>query len=187
MHEKRFHGGPERLRSSERLALLETERVVSLSLEGLTSPRVLDVGTGTGVFAEAFAGAAAAVTGIDPNPELLAAARDFVPNVTFREGVAEALPFPEHSFEVVFLGHVLHETDDPLTALREAQRVARRRVAILEWPWKRQDQGPPLEHRLRPARIRRLAGEAGFRSIERIRLASMDFYRLAVPTPADGS
>lgn len=187
MHEKRFHGGLERLRSAERLAMMETARVVSLSLEGLTSPRVLDVGTGTGVFAEAFQGAAAGVTGIDPNQELLAAAHTLVPGATFREGVAEALPFGDRSFDLVFLGHVLHETDDPLAALREARRVARRRVAILEWPWKRQEQGPPLHHRLRPARIQQLAREAGFPSVERFRLASMDFYRLAAQASGDDS
>jgi methylase of polypeptide subunit release factors len=53
MHERRFRGDPARLRSPERLEQLEVERVVELSLEGITAGSVLDVGTGTGVFAEA--------------------------------------------------------------------------------------------------------------------------------------
>jgi hypothetical protein len=48
--ERRFHGEPGRLRSKERLALLEVDRVVSLSIEGLESGRILDAGTGTGIF-----------------------------------------------------------------------------------------------------------------------------------------
>ena len=35
------------------------------------------------------------------------------------------------------LGHVLHETDDPVAALVEARRAARLRVVVLEWPYRR--------------------------------------------------
>ena len=102
-----------------------------------------------------------------------------MPGADFREGIAESLPFENGSFDLVFLGHVLHETDDPVAALREARRVARLRVAILEWPYRREEHGPPLEHRLRPRRIASLARAAGFTSIERIRMSHMDFYRLS--------
>ncbi|HTZ51502.1 MAG TPA: hypothetical protein VMF68_07580, partial [Spirochaetia bacterium] len=54
-HGHRFHGGVERLRAPERLALMEVPRVVALSLDGGGFASVLDVGTGAGVFAEAFA------------------------------------------------------------------------------------------------------------------------------------
>ena len=49
-HERRFHGGPDRLRAPERIALMEVPRVAALSSEGLTIQTALDVGTGTGVF-----------------------------------------------------------------------------------------------------------------------------------------
>ncbi len=93
MHERRFRGAPDRLRSVERIALLEVERVVALSVEGLAVKTVLDVGTGTGVFAEAFSKLALRVTGIDTNPELLAVARGYVPGGQFREAPAEKIPF----------------------------------------------------------------------------------------------
>ena len=179
MHERRFHGGAERLRSPERLALLEAPRVVELCLEGLSAESVLDVGTGTGVFAEAFAGAVRRIAGVDPDKELLVVARSHAPGADLREGIAELLPFEDGSFDLVFLGHVLHETDDPVKALREARRVARLRVAVLEWPYRQEEHGPPLGHRLRPQRVRSLAREAGFTSIERIRMSHMDFYRLS--------
>jgi ubiquinone/menaquinone biosynthesis C-methylase UbiE len=159
------------------------QRVVGLCTEGLEVSRVLDVGTGSGIFAGAFAGGKAHVTGIDPDPGLLSVARDTEKNVTFIEGVAESLPFEDSSFDLVFLGHVLHETDDPLAALREARRVVRSRVAVLEWPYRREEMGPPLEHRLEASRIADLARSAGYASIERIELRHMVLFRM-LPRPS---
>jgi ubiquinone/menaquinone biosynthesis C-methylase UbiE len=177
-NERRFHGGAERLRSPDRIARLEVGRVVALSLEGLAVKTVLDVGTGAGVFAEAFLEAGASVTGNDINPELLAVARNHVPGAIFLEAPAEKIPFADGSFDLVFLGAVLHETDDPLKALQEARRVAKARVAVLEWPYREEEAGPPIHHRLKPERIEDLALKAGFKSVERAALAHMDMYRL---------
>jgi ubiquinone/menaquinone biosynthesis C-methylase UbiE len=179
-HERRFGGPADRLRAADRIARLEVPRVVALSLNGLTVPSVLDVGTGTGVFAEAFAAAGLAVTGIDTNVDLLSAAREFAPAAHFREGAAEEIPFPDKSFDLVFLGHVLHEADDPVAALSEARRVARRRVAILEWPYREESHGPPLAHRISPATVADLAARAGLPQMETTYLEYMDFYRLTL-------
>ncbi|HVP19157.1 MAG TPA: class I SAM-dependent methyltransferase [Spirochaetia bacterium] len=178
-HERRFHGGAERLRAPERLALLETARVVELSTEGLAPASVLDVGTGTGVFAEAFVRASLRTTGIDPDRDLLVRARHFVPDARFLEAVVEDLPFDDRSFDIVFLGHVLHETDDPAAALAEARRVARQRVVVLEWPYRAEETGPPLAHRLSPASIQEMARAAGFESMERVSLSHMELFRAA--------
>jgi len=179
VYKRRFRGEPDRLRSPERIGLLEVERVVALCLEGLTVQRVLDVGTGTGVFAEAFSTRIPVVAGVDSNPRLLAVARSHVPEVHFMLALAEAIPFARGTFDLTFLGHVLHETDNPLKALLEACRVAKGRVAVLEWPYREDPHGPRIEHRLRPETIHGLAGEAGCRRVERIELAHMDLYRLA--------
>jgi len=177
--QKRYHGGAGRLSAPERLALLDLDEVVRLSLEGPAIRSVLDAGTGTGIFAAAFASRGLRVVGLDVNEELLAQARAAAPGVEFRAGVVEDLPFAERSFDLVFLGHVLHEADDPLAALREARRVAGARVAILEWPYRSEKHGPPLDHRLRPERIRQLAEEAGYSEVERLETEHMDFFRLA--------
>ena len=177
-YERRFHGEPDRLRSAERIALLEVERVVALSVESLAVKSVLDVGTGTGVFAEAFSTMGLDVTGIDTNIQLLTVARDYVPGARFQEGFAEEIPFEDGSFDLVFLGHVLHETGKPLKALQEARRIIRKRAVVLEWPFGWEEHGPSLEHRLRPEAIEDLAGKAGFRKVESIKLAHMDLYRL---------
>jgi ubiquinone/menaquinone biosynthesis C-methylase UbiE len=175
---KRYGSPAERLRSPERMALLEVPRVVDLCLEGIHASGALDVGTGTGVFAEAFAARGIQVTGIDPNPGLLEAARRLVPAVRFEAGTAEKLAFKDGSFDLVMLSHVLHETDDPAAALTEARRVARVRVCVLEWPYVDEDKGPPLAHRLRPSEIETVARRAGFSAVQRTELAHMHLYRL---------
>lgn len=94
--------------------------------EGLT---MLEVGAGNGYlsrcFAEAFDLTALdfAQNMLDQNP--LPAARKVV-------GRAEALPFPERSFDVVFCGNLLHHLEEPIVAVREMARVTRRYVALLE-------------------------------------------------------
>ena len=180
-HERRYASSAGRLRSAERVALLEVPRVIDLSREGLpdsAEASVLDVGTGTGIFAEAFRHRGVRVTGLDANPDLLAEARRLVPGVTFTNGTAEELAFPAGSFDLVFLGLVLHETDDPLRALSEARRVARQRVMVLEWPHPGDDRGPPLAHRLTASEIEALATRAGFVRVERIDLSYLALYRL---------
>ena len=178
MHERRFQGTADKLRSTERIALLEIDRVVKSCLEGLHIRSMLDIGTGTGLFAEAFARLSVAVTGIDSNPDLLELARGYVQRAVFRQATAENLPFSDGSFDLVFMGHVLHEVDDPRKALAEAHRVAGMRVSILEWPYRTEEQGPPLEHRLTPETIEELARTVGYRQINRTNLIHMVLYHL---------
>jgi ubiquinone/menaquinone biosynthesis C-methylase UbiE len=179
-HERRFHGEADRLRSPERMRLLEVERVVALTTEGLAPSRLVDIGAGTGVFAEAFAERGLAVVGIDVNPDLLRLARELVPGVHFDEAPAEAIPYGDRTFDIAFLGHLLHEADDPVQALKEARRAATLRVVVLEWPYLEEEQGPPLDHRLAPDTVVAMAEQAGLGHVERIRLAHMDLYRMAL-------
>lgn len=178
-HEKRFHGDIGRLRSPERIRLLEVDRVAALTTEGLTASRLLDIGTGTGVFAQAFAAMGLSVTGIDANPEHLALARELVPGVQFDESTAEVLPYADRAFDIAFMGLVLHETDDPSRALMEARRVAAVRVAVLEWPYVQEEYGAPLAHRLEPEKIVALAARAGFERVERLELTHLVLYRMS--------
>jgi ubiquinone/menaquinone biosynthesis C-methylase UbiE len=180
MHEKRFNGKVERLRAPERVARLEVERVVSLCLEAADLRSVLDVGVGSGLFAEAFAHHGLEVAGVDVNPQMITAARQFVPDGDFRESTAEELPYPDASFDLVFFGLVLHESDEPLKVLQEAQRVSRQRICILEWSYQEGEFGPPLAHRLNPTEIANLARQAGFANLESIPLTQLAFYRLTV-------
>jgi SAM-dependent methyltransferase len=176
MHERRFHGDVARLRNPERLAWLEVNRVIDLSLQGATLRRVLDIGTGSGIFAEAFTKAGLEAEGLDANPEMLAAARDLVPNARFQEGTAESLPYPDASFDLVFIGLLFHEADDRLKAMQDAARVAHQRVAILEWKYETQDMGPGLDERLTEKEIRELADQAGLVNLRVVPLQSLVLY-----------
>ena len=177
-HERLFRGDASVLRSPERLALLEVDRVVELCTENLTVNSVLDIGTGSGLFAEAFCVSDADVMGIDTNADLLSIARAEAPDARFIEGVAESLPFEDEMFDLVFLGHVLHESDDPLRVLQEARRVAKGRVAVLEWPYRKEEHGPPLSHRIKPETVIDLANRAGYTGTKKVSLQHMDLYLL---------
>lgn len=179
-HEKRFEGDISRLRAPERVERLEIGRVVDLCLENDQIGSILDVGTGSGLFAEAFAGRGLTIAGVDVNPEMLGAARHFVPGGDFRQGTAEALPFPDLSHDLVFLGLVLHESDETLKALKETRRVARKRVGLLEWPYREQPFGPPLAHRLNPEELAGLFQAAGFRIWKKADLSDTVLYILEV-------
>ena len=181
MHEKQFEGAPERLRTPERVERLEVERVTSICLEsGDAITSVLDIGTGSGLFAEAFSKRGLEVSGVDANPEMLISARQFVPKGSFREGSAEVLPYPDSSFDLVFLGLVLHESDETLKALQEARRVSRKRVGILEWPYRDGFFGPPLADRLNPDNLADMFKKAGFRKWKLTELSNTVFYGLEV-------
>ena len=90
--------------------------------------RVLDVATGTGFTALAFAGYVQEVIGLDVSPGMLAqaaqrAAEKGVVNVSWREAPAEAIPFPDVSFDLVTVRIAPHHFSDVAVFLRETRRV----------------------------------------------------------------
>ena len=176
MHEKRFGDAVERLRRPDRIALLEIERVLDLILHDVDAHTVLDAGTGSGIFAEAFARRGLEVTGVDPNREMLKSARRFVPAAAVVEAVVESIPFRDKSFDLVFLGHVLHEADDLSKALAETKRCAIARVAALEWPYVVEENGPPINHRLKTEDVACTAKKAGFKQAHAQKLAHMTLF-----------
>ena len=100
--------------------------------------RVLDVGCGTGVLARAAAervGRTGQVAGVDPNEAMLAVARRLDPEVTWKTGVAEQLPYPDASFDRVVSQFALMFFTDRTAALAEMARVLApaRSVAIATW------------------------------------------------------
>jgi SAM-dependent methyltransferase len=100
--------------------------------------RVLDVACGTGVLtreAAARAGPTGAVTGFDLSPEMLAVAARLSPGLRWQQGSAEALPFPDGSFEAVVSQFGLMFFPDPVAGLREMMRVLvpGGRLAVAVW------------------------------------------------------
>ncbi len=178
MNERVYNGGVERLRSAERVSRLEVSRVVDECLAGSMIASVLDVGTGSGLFAEEFNNRRLTVAAIDPNPEMLTAFQQFLPSLDIREAFAEHIPFEDNSFDLLFMGLVFHEVNDYAKSAKEAYRVAGKVVALLEWEYKEQDFGPPIEHRLKSEFIQALAEEAGFAKVEAIKLKELMLYKL---------
>lgn len=173
MNEKRFTGDIGKLRSAERRERLQPEKVIAYALAGIEVRSVLDIGTGTGLFAEMFAEKGLSVKGVDCNQEFIKVAQDLLPELDFKVAVAEKLPFDKGQFDLTFMGHLLHETDDPAQAVKEAWRVCRKRLAVLEWPYIEQEAGPPLDHRMPLEKIRKLGQEAGFSQCDVIHLRLM--------------
>ena len=91
--------------------------------------RVLDVATGNGNAALAAARRFCDVTGVDYAPNLLADGRKRAAaeglTIDFREGDAEALPFPDASFDVVLSTFGAMFAPDQAAVARELLRVCR--------------------------------------------------------------
>jgi len=107
--------------------------VVRSAVNELKGLRVLDVGCGEGTLARQLAGEGAWVTGIDPNAQAIDKARTGTPDARFETGAAEALPFPDHSFDLVVMLNALHHVPvaDMDTALSEARRVLRHHATLV--------------------------------------------------------
>lgn len=100
--------------------------------------RVLDVACGTGVLTRAIAvrvGPEGAVTGLDLSPRMLEVAASLNPNLDWRQGNAESLPFRDDSFDAVVSQFGLMFVTDPILALREMMRVLAPggRLAVAVW------------------------------------------------------
>lgn len=92
----------------------------------VAGPRVLEVGVGTGKNLP-FYPPGMAITAIDLSPRMLAQARESARRmslrVDLREADAQALPFPDASFDTAIGTFVFCSVPDPVLGLRELRRV----------------------------------------------------------------
>ncbi len=115
--------------------LLEVGRALVAFVEVGDGERVLDVGTGTGVVAQATAETGAHVVGIDPSVGMLHVGRRERPSIGLAAAEAIDLPFRDGTFDAVTGGFVLSHFRRYDTALFDMRRVLRPggRIALTSW------------------------------------------------------
>lgn len=107
----------------------DLERLVELVQPG-ANERLLDIATGGGHVAKAFAPFVAEVVASDLTPEMLTEAEKFIrglgiANVRFAQADAEELPFEDASFEIVTCRIAPHHFPHPERFVAEVARVLR--------------------------------------------------------------
>jgi ubiquinone/menaquinone biosynthesis C-methylase UbiE len=150
--------------------------------------QVLDLCCGPGVVAAAVAARGAVPVGLDFSAAMLARARALHPAMRFDEADAEAMPYPDASFDAVVSNFGIHHAPEPARALAEARRVLRPggRIACTSWAapeeniaWKllfdvvaahgapdAVKTPPPGGSIRRPEDARQLLRQAGFAAVE---------------------
>lgn len=127
--------------------------------------RLLDVGCGTGCVAREAVRRGAEVTGLDPNEGMLTVARRLEPKVDWRDGLAEAIPFEDASFDAVTCQFGLMFFADRVQALKEMWRVTKPGGRLVVATWDSLDRTPGYAAMV--ALLQRLFGEeiaAGLRA-----------------------
>ncbi len=114
-------------------------RAMERSAENLTltllnpqpGERVLDIGCGAGNHLLFLSKQGLDITGIDASPYMISMARERLGHrCALNRGLAEDLPYEDNEFDLAVLINTLEFLDDPLQALKEAGRVAKRMVFI---------------------------------------------------------
>ena len=97
--------------------------------------RYLDAGCGAGLALQMAASRGAIVSGLDASENLLAIARTRVPQADLRQGELEALPYPDHTFDLVTGFNSFQFAASPTQALAEAKRVAKPGAPVVIMTW----------------------------------------------------
>lgn len=107
-------------------------RLLSRSLKLQPGETLLDVGCGSGYFTRRFADETSGenITGLDADPAMSAFARARDGRQHYVGGDAQAIPFPDHSFDCVVSVAALCFVENERQALAEILRVTRRRFAV---------------------------------------------------------
>jgi ubiquinone/menaquinone biosynthesis C-methylase UbiE len=107
------------------------ERVISKTVKYFTGTSLLDSGCGDGEDVYLKKKYFKKITGVDiaesPRWEELSGR-----GITFKKSDAEKLPFKNSSFDTVLEKDMLHHASNPVRALQEMIRVAKKRVIVIE-------------------------------------------------------
>jgi len=142
-------------------------------------PRVLEVGVGTGKNMP-FYPQGMTITAVDLSPRMLeharaCAAREGVA-VDLREADAQALPFPDASFDTMVATFVFCSVPDPLLGLRELRRVLipGGQLLLLEHVLSRRPLLRPLMQLANPLVVRLMGANINRETVQHVRCAGFD-------------
>jgi SAM-dependent methyltransferase len=128
--------------SYERMMGIWSRYVGDIFLDWVSPPpglRWIDVGCGNGAFTEMLVGrcAAAEVQGVDPSEGQLAFARTrpAARVAKFTQGGAQALAFPDNSFDAAVMALVIFFVPEPAKGVAEMARVVRPGGSISAYAW----------------------------------------------------
>lgn len=108
------------------------EKMISETLKPFKQERVLDIGCGSGTHLLYANKSGMNITGIDASPYMLDLARGRLGNrCELKRAHAEDIPYEDNEFDIVFLINTLELLDNPVQALKEAGRVAKRKIVIV--------------------------------------------------------
>ena len=135
--------------------------VIATAADVTPGKRVLDVACGTGILSRKLAtliGSSASIVGLDLTPGMLEVARRVAPDIEWKQGSAESLPFADGSFDAVVSQFGLMFFPDRARALREMLRVLAPGSRLAVAVWDSLDNIPAFADELRL--MERLAGPA---------------------------
>jgi ubiquinone/menaquinone biosynthesis C-methylase UbiE len=125
--DKRFSGGGRFIDRREKEAVLD-------ALGPVEDRRILEVACGTGRFTVLLADRGADIVGMDISEAMLEQGREKAratgvdESLSFLQGDAGRLPFPDNHFDAVFAMRFFHLAPDPEGFMKEMRRVAREQV-----------------------------------------------------------
>ena len=114
----------------------QAKRVALIKSFAPGGSKLLDVGCGTGVLAEALVKEGYNVTGLDPFQGMLKYVKQRVPELETVHGKGEDLPFPDNTFDFTYCVAVMHHVADKPNVrktLTEMVRVTKPGGKIMIW------------------------------------------------------
>jgi SAM-dependent methyltransferase len=108
--------------------------------------RAIDVGCGPGALTTELVRRLGAnhVAAVDPSASFVLATRQRHPGVDVRQAPAEALPFPDGTFDAALAQLVVHFMADPVGGLRETRRVTKPGGVVTACVWDHAGGSGPL-------------------------------------------
>lgn len=168
----------QRLESPQRRELMNPILLAeAMELDG--SEVLLDLGCGTGFFAEELAKQCGKLIGVDISDAMLAVFRDKesfakLKNVELKVGSADEIPLPSATCDVVAHICLFHEIKDTAKFHQEIKRVLKPegRLFCVDWQAKPTQIGPPVSHRVAQEKAIELLMQDGF-----IDIKTLDVYK----------